>query len=145
MTISCRPEMAPRVKANVPWFPSTLRATNKTSVSPGITSSLQFSIKFYRVSSKEVVKEWFQKPKSQNLPIKGGGPLFPIGNCRQLRGQKVSLEANNAKICFLQEIHQYMAFIANYTKWELKKVFLGKNFQKNVSGSRVAGSIGSCP
>ena len=84
-----------------------------------------FKDQFYRVSSKEVVKEWFQKPKSQNLPIKGGGPLFPIGNCRQLRGQKVSLEANNAKICFLQEIHQYMAFIANYTKWELKKSVFG--------------------
>ena len=33
-----------------------------------------FKDQFYRVSSKEVVKEWFQKPKSQNLPIKGGGP-----------------------------------------------------------------------
>ena len=32
-----------------------------------------FKDQFYRVSAKEVVKEWFQKPKSRYLSTKGEG------------------------------------------------------------------------
>ena len=83
MTISCRPEMAPRVKANVPWFPSTLRATNKTSVSPGITSSLQFSkINSTGCPQKKLLRNGSRNQSHGICQLEGeGGPLcfhFPV-------------------------------------------------------------------